>query len=151
MLRAYCLETGREWDEGIPWLLFAIRETVQESLGFSPAELIFGHTIRGALRLLREQLTGDSYPCQNVLDYVSSFRERLHHACALAKEALSSSQSKMKAHFDKGAVERSFNPGDSVLIFLPIPSSALKAKFTGPYVIDKKLSETNYVVCTPNW
>lgn len=90
MLRAYCLETGREWDEGIPWLLFAIRETIQESLGFTPAELIFGHTIRGPLRLLRGQLTGESYPRQNLLDYVSSFRERLHHACALAKEALSS-------------------------------------------------------------
>lgn len=56
----------------------------------------------------------------------------------------------MKAHFDKGAAERSFNPGDSVLIFLPIAGSALKAKFTGPYVIDKKLSETDYVVCTPD-
>ena len=44
MLCAYCLEHGPEWDEGIPLLLFAIRETVQESLGFSPAELIFGHS-----------------------------------------------------------------------------------------------------------
>lgn len=110
-------------------------------MGFSPAELIFGHTIRGPLRLLREQLTGEYYPRQNVLDYVSSFRERLHHACALAKEALSSSKSKMKSHF-----ESSFNPGNSVLIFLPIPGSALKAKFTGPYVTDKKLSETGSLV-----
>lgn len=39
VLRAYCLETGKELDEGIPFLLFA-RETVQESLGFSPAELV---------------------------------------------------------------------------------------------------------------
>uniref|UniRef100_A0A673AE92 Gypsy retrotransposon integrase-like protein 1 n=1 Tax=Sphaeramia orbicularis TaxID=375764 RepID=A0A673AE92_9TELE len=119
MLRAYCLETGREWDEGIPFLLFAIRGTVQESLGFSPAELVFGHTVRGPLKLC-EQLTGNSHPCQNVLDYVSSFRERLHHACALAKEALSSSQSKMKAHFDKTAIECRFNPRDSVFVFLPV-------------------------------
>ena len=55
MLRKYCTETNREWDEGLPLLLFAIRETLQESLGFSPADLVFGHTVRGPLRLLREK------------------------------------------------------------------------------------------------
>ena len=106
-------------------------------MGFSPAELVFGHTVRGPLKLLREQLTGVASPTQNVLDYVSAFRERLHHACEVAKEALSDSQSKMKAHFDKSAIERSFKPGDSVLVFLPFPGSVLQAKFTGPYVIEE--------------
>lgn len=36
MLRKFCLETNKEWDEGLPLLLFAVRETPQESLGFSP-------------------------------------------------------------------------------------------------------------------
>lgn len=48
MLRAYCLEVQKDWDEGVA-LLFAVREVVQESLGFSPAELVFGHTVRGPL------------------------------------------------------------------------------------------------------
>jgi len=41
MLRAYCLQEKKEWDEGIPLLPFAVRESVQESLGFSPYELVF--------------------------------------------------------------------------------------------------------------
>lgn len=152
MLRAYCLQTGKEWDEGIPFLLFAVRETVQESLGCpgSPAELVFGHTVRGPLKLLREQLTGVASPVQHVLDYVSSFRERLHRAREVAKEALPGSQSKMKTLFDKSAVKCSFKPGDSVLAFLPIPGSVLQAKFTGPYMIKKKLSEADYVIWTPD-
>lgn len=36
MLQKYCMDTGKDWDEGVPLVLFAIRETVQESLGFSP-------------------------------------------------------------------------------------------------------------------
>ena len=44
MMKKYCLETGKDWDEGLPFLLLAARETVQESTGFSPAELVFGHT-----------------------------------------------------------------------------------------------------------
>lgn len=30
MLCTYCLDSGNEWDEGIPFLLLAIREAVQE-------------------------------------------------------------------------------------------------------------------------
>ena len=36
MMRSYCLQEQKDWGEGIPLLLFAARETVQESLGFSP-------------------------------------------------------------------------------------------------------------------
>ena len=31
MMRKFCLESNREWDEGLPLLLFAVRETPQES------------------------------------------------------------------------------------------------------------------------
>lgn len=55
MLRAYCLEFNKDWDEGVHLLLFAVCEVVQESLGFSPAELVFAHTIRGPIKLLKEK------------------------------------------------------------------------------------------------
>ena len=35
MIRSYCFDTEKDWDEGIHLLLFAVRESVQESLGFS--------------------------------------------------------------------------------------------------------------------
>ena len=37
----------RDWDDGIPLLLFAVREVTQETLGFSQSELVFVHTVRG--------------------------------------------------------------------------------------------------------
>ena len=45
MLKTYCFEHHRDWDEAVYLLLFAVRESVQESLGFSPYELIFGHQV----------------------------------------------------------------------------------------------------------
>lgn len=56
MLRKYCIETGNEWNEGVPLLLFSIRETVQESLKFSPSEFVFGHAVRGPLKNLKEDV-----------------------------------------------------------------------------------------------
>ncbi len=50
MLKTYCPESEKEWDEGLPLLYFPSEKTVQESLGFSPAELVFGHTVRGPLK-----------------------------------------------------------------------------------------------------
>ena len=54
MIRSYCFDTEKDWDEGIHLLLSAVRESVQESLCFSPFKLVFGHTVRGPLKLLKE-------------------------------------------------------------------------------------------------
>ena len=61
MMRTYCFQHGKDWDEGVHMVLFAAREAVQESLGFSPFELVFGHSVRGPLKLLKEKwLLGDN-------------------------------------------------------------------------------------------
>lgn len=52
LLRAYCTELDSDWEEGLPWLMLAAREVSQESLGFSPNDLVFGHTVRGPLASL---------------------------------------------------------------------------------------------------
>ncbi len=56
----------------------------------------------------------------------------------------------MKSHFDKKTVQRSFQPGDSVLVLISVPGSVFDAKFSGPYVIEQKLNDTDYVVNTPD-
>lgn len=38
---------------------------------------------------------------KNVLDHVSSFRERLHSVWQLAQQSLATSQSRMKGRYDK--------------------------------------------------
>ena len=44
LLRSYCVELNQDWEEGLLWLLLAAREVVQDSTGFSPNELVFGHS-----------------------------------------------------------------------------------------------------------
>ena len=128
VLHKYVMESGRDWDEGVPLALFAVRGVVQESLGFSPAELLFGHTVRGPLGVLRDQLMGESPPNQqNVLTYVSRFRERQHGACSIAKENLCTAQRGMKQQFDRKALPRSLQPGGLVLVLLPIPGNCMSA------------------------
>ncbi len=92
--------------------MFAIRESVQDSLGYSPAELVFGHTVRGPLKLLSEQLLATKPTARSVSEYVDTFRKRLKHVRNLARENLTAAQAVMKAQYDRRAIERSFKPGD---------------------------------------
>ena len=88
MIRSYCFDTEKDWDEGIHLLLFALRESVQESLGFSLFDLVFGHTVRGPLKLLKEKFLSQEDTPLNLLQYVSDFRSRLLTACEAAKSNL---------------------------------------------------------------
>jgi len=95
MLRAYCLQEKKEWDEGLPLLLFAVGESVQESLGFSPFKLAFGHTPCGPLKLLKEVWLAEEVS-DGVLTRVSDVCDRLRRANDLALQKLKESQGKMK-------------------------------------------------------
>ena len=149
MIRSYCFDTENDWDEGIHLLLFTVRESVQESLGFSPFELVFGHTVRGPLKLLKEKFLSNDDSSLKLLQYVSYFKDRLSKACEAARTNLKSAQRKMKCWYDENAKEINFQPGDKVLALLPIPGKPLKARYYGPYTVDKKISDVNYIVKTP--
>ena len=55
----------------------------------------------------------------------------------------------MKRNFDKNTKERSFKSGDKVLALLPIPGRPLQARYFGPYTVEKKASDLNYIITTP--
>ncbi len=121
---------------------------MQESLGFSPADLVFGHTVRGPLKVQKDAIIETKMTTkQNVLDFVSQMRERLYDACSLARENLNRTQSSMKKQYDFKTVSRCFQVGDEVLVFLPVPGSA---RFSGLYKVVKRISETDYIIDTPD-
>lgn len=122
LLRAYCVELNRDWEDGLPWLMLAAREVTQESLGFSPNKLVFGHTVRRPLTVLQEELKGKEPP-HNLSDYVNGFRRRLFLAGQKAQEHLVKAQIKMKRLFDHRTECCVLSPGDQVLVLLPYPRS----------------------------
>ncbi|KAL2091618.1 hypothetical protein ACEWY4_013881 [Coilia grayii] len=149
LLRAYCSELQRDWEDGLPWLMLAAREVIQDSLGFSPNELVFAHEVRGPLTVLKDGLQ-EAAPPVSLIDYVEGFRRRLFLAWKCAGKNLLKSQGRMKKYFDRRAEVKLFSPGDQVLALLPIPGSPFRAKFSGPYTVIRQVTERDYVVATPN-
>ncbi|KAJ8246605.1 hypothetical protein GJAV_G00253360, partial [Gymnothorax javanicus] len=86
MLRKFVNNSGTDWDQWLPYLLFAYREVPQASTGFSPFELLYGYEVRGPLSLLREIWEGDRERGQsvNIVSYVVQMRDRLERMSELA-------------------------------------------------------------------
>uniref|UniRef100_A0A3B3HGA7 ribonuclease H n=1 Tax=Oryzias latipes TaxID=8090 RepID=A0A3B3HGA7_ORYLA len=150
MLRKFVDETGSDWDQWLPYLLFAYREVPQASTGFSPFELLYGHEVRGPLSLLKETWGGENKEHSvNLLSYVLQMRERLERMRELAHSHMLEAQQYQKGWYDKSARQRSFNPGQRVLVLLPSEGSKLLAKWQGPFEVQQKLGPSTYRVATP--
>ena len=107
------------------------------------------HVTIGPLLLLKEKWLDEDPEKMSVLKYVATFKDRLFRAGQMAKRNLQESQSKMKVWYDRKAKSRCFEPGDRVLVLFPVVGNPLQAKYSGPYKVVKKISDTNYLVKTP--
>ncbi|XP_076434617.1 uncharacterized protein LOC143274631 [Babylonia areolata] len=99
MIQRLCIEQPRDWDLFIPAVLFAFREVPQESLRFSPFELLYGRTVRGPMALLHQLWTKEaSSPPETLteVEYVVDLRNRLEETCRLARENLQQAATKYK-------------------------------------------------------
>ena len=120
---------------------------MQESLGFSPFELVFGYTPQGSLKVLKEQWLSDEEP-ESVLVRISDIRHRLRTANELAQKNLKAAQSRMKLWYDRKARTRVFKPGDEGFVLLPIHGNPLQACYCGPFTNAEKVNEVDYIFNT---
>jgi len=148
MLQKLCLEQPRQWDRYINALLFAYREVPQESLKFSPFELLFGRTVRGPLQVLRQVWTNEATDAETrtTAEYVVDLRNRIEETCALARENLSQAADCYEKAFNRKTVSRSFKPGSQVLLLLPVKHNKLELSWKGPFTVVEKVGFADYKI-----
>lgn len=150
MLRKFVNDTGSDWDQWLPYLLFAYREVPQASTGYSPFELLFGRPVRGPLDVLREAWEGtqQNQPV-NIVSYVLRMRDKLDQLTTLAHDNMAKAQAQQKSWYDRSARSRSFEPGQKVMLLLPSAESSLLAKWQGPFEVLRKMGPVTYQISMP--
>ena len=95
MLKKLSSSRPRDWDA----VLFAYREVPQESLQFSPFELLYGRTVRGPMAILRELWTKEipEAEVKTTYQYVVDLRERMEDSLQLARENLQMSATRQSS------------------------------------------------------
>ena len=154
MLKAIVESFDGDWDQVLPWVLFAYREVPVAGVGFSPFDLMFGRDVKGPLQLIKNSwLRVDIIPDlkkTNVIDFVLDLRNKIRDSVKLANDNEQVAKLNSKRYYDRGTKEIEFAEGDKVLLLLPLVGKPLQAKYCGPYTVVQRLGPVDYVVSTPD-
>ena len=134
MLMRMCAERPKDWDKYIDPLLFAYREAPQESLGFSPFELLYGWPVREPMQILKQLWSKEieDPEVRSTYQYVIELRDRLESTLEIAQDNLSKMSRKYKRHFDQKAGKRQLKVGGKALVLLPTDKNKLLMGWKGP-------------------
>lgn len=103
MLRKAVGEDGRNWDQLLPYLLFAVREVPQSFTGFSPFELLLSYRPRGLLDIAKE--AWEEQPCRQrtLIKHVGAMRERMKTIYPMMREHMETAQRQQQASYNRSA------------------------------------------------
>ena len=149
MLRKAVGQDGRNWDQLLPYLLFAVREVPQSSTGFSPFDLLYSHKPRGLLDIPKETWEEQPCPHRSMIEHVTAMRNRMAAIFPIVKEHMEKAQRDQRAVYDQTAQPREFQPGDRVLVLVPTVECKFLATWQGPYKVIQKVGEVNYKIRQP--
>ena len=136
-----------EWDECLPYVLWAYRGTVHKTTGFSSYQMLYGRHMRMPLDQMVRYWRGKEEQGQNTtIEFVETLKANMQVVRDLAYEKEIKEKESQKFYHDKKSVVRNFDVGEYVLVFRPIRKSKLENQWQGPYIISKKLTEVTYQV-----
>ena len=137
MLAKTANRNGRDWDEKLPYVLFAYRATAQESTGESPFRLLYGRDPKlpteDALSFPVDRMQVD------LSSYKSEVSSNLTEAWKLAQEKIKKAQARQKNQHDKFVKNDKFSEGDVVFLYDPLLKSGKAYKFARPFCGPYKL------------
>ena len=147
MIAKSCDIKERDWDDHLPFLLFAYRVSAQESTKESPFFLMHGRDPRMPTETL---LTFDRSPYAiDTDDYKVDLCSSLSAAWKLARVNIEKAQASQKSYYDRSSESVDLKPGDRVMVFMPAERQGktwkLSRPFHGPYRV-LHVTDTNVEV-----
>ena len=123
-----------------------------QTLGFSPFEMLFGRDVRGPLQLIKSRWepTAVNRLKTNVLDFMLNIRNNLKTCQEIAEQVTQQARSKSKLWYHRKERERSYEPGQLVLVCLPVQGNPLEAKYCDPYRVLERIEHVEYLIATPD-
>lgn len=132
----------RHWSKYIAPIVFCYNTSVNASTGYTPFYLMFGY----------EATTPADYKYilkdteKNLLDNIHVLNRVRDEMPQIMKKA----QDRQKYYFDKKRQDLQLGPGDEILIYTPVnhakPYSKFKPKYSGPYMVERKLNDQTYEI-----
>ena len=130
-------KTGQDWDERLPYDLFAYRASEQQSTLESPFFLLYGRDPRLPTPALFCPVKAKKM--QDLKEYGTELQAKMGDAWELARRNVTKAQRKQKEFYDQKSQPARFSVGERVFLFKPAEKTGEKRKFArpihGPYRI----------------
>jgi transposase InsO family protein len=144
-------EHKNNWTAYLGPALWAMREAKNTTTGLPPHVMVFGHSPRGPLAILRDTWTGEcDFPQElktDAVKYLSELRDKLQAANEYANQHRQIEQNRYVRTYNKRARDKHFAIGEKCLILQKDDTSnAMFSKWKGPAVIVDVKSPYSYIV-----
>lgn len=157
LLAIYAQRQPHSWDKEIQKLAFAIRTSVNETTGDTPAFLMFGRDIKGPLDLIiGDPSTGPPptmFEDRQIQEYKTKIINNLRCAYNTVLERSEIEKCIQKTKYDQHTTQRQFTVGDLVWVAIPpnhiggnLVSGKLHPHYQGPCRLMKQLSPVTFIV-----
>ena len=140
MIAIYAKQQPHSWDKEVQKLAFAIRTSINETTGETPAFLMFGRDPRGPLDLITGDPIGGppamTFEDAQIHEYKTNLINNLRCAYNTVREHSEIEKLNQKTKYDRHTTEREFTVGDLVWVEIPagrIDDSSLRGKLQARY------------------
>ena len=139
------------WYQYIGMILFALRESVNETAGVAPYTLVYGRLPVGLLAVLKNMwISENDFPPpknKSPAEFLKDLRDKLEIARSYADSHAETAQQRYVTRYNRRSCDKSFTIGENVLV-LQKDSTASKvfSRWIGPAVIYEVQSPYSYVV-----
>ena len=131
MLAKTVKKGGADWDEKLPYVLYAYRSSIQESTQESPFFLLYGRDPRPPTESALSPTADRSLT--DIDTYKSEVNERLASTWELAREQVEKAQHKQKKQHDRHSRDPGFKVGERVFVYMPAEVRGKAYKFARPF------------------
>ena len=143
ILKRYVADTAETWDENLDMATYAYNTAVQRTNGITPYEVMFGRKANTSLSFLQAK------KCLVESDYLMKLQRDIARINKIITENQQAVRLQNKEAYDKKS-GKAFEVGEQVMLFNPAVKLGESKKFSphyrGPYIIERKQGETNYVL-----
>ena len=147
LLAKLCEDEPEQWEDHLPYVMFAYWSTVHDSTGCTPNSLIFGRETNMPIDVMFTP-PDETYRPKCQVEYVEWVREALQRNCELARENLGQAAVRQKTNYDLKAAPRNISVGDWVLCYYPpaMIGNKLSSPFRGPYLVVAQPNDVTFTI-----
>jgi len=112
------LRSGADWEDLLPYALFAYRTQYNEKIESTPFRLLYGYdpVLPDEIAVLAPDHSNPSFDAHHFATYINAARESAHNALKAAQHLAKNSFDKRHNH-----PPREYKPGDYVMLYKPLP------------------------------